>query len=56
MTLTYFIPMRKEDPDYDGELNEIINRWMHEWRGIVERYAHSALDLSNYPRRHETHG
>jgi len=55
MSLVYSEPMRPGDPAYDKAFNETVDRWMHEWRGIVERYAFYALDLANYPRRHETH-
>ena len=30
------------------------DRWIHEWRGIVERCAYSAIDLSNYPETRKT--
>lgn len=41
--------------DFDKRLNKIVDRWMHEWRGIYERYAVAALDLGNHPGRHVTH-
>jgi hypothetical protein len=56
MTITYLRPVGVDDPDYDRLFHDNIDRWMHEWRGIVERYSFAALDLANHPRRHETDG
>jgi len=41
--------------DFDRRFNKIVDRWVHEWRGILERYSMAALDLANYPGRHVTH-
>jgi len=41
--------------DFDRRFNKIVDRWVHEWRGILEGYSMTALDLANYPGRHLTH-
>lgn len=41
--------------DFDKRFNKIVDRWVHEWRGILEGYSMAALDLANYPGRHVTH-
>ncbi|KAF9644762.1 hypothetical protein BDM02DRAFT_872609 [Thelephora ganbajun] len=41
--------------DFDRRFNKTIERWMYEWRGILEGYSMAALDLANYPERHITH-
>jgi len=40
---------------FDKRFNKIVDRWMHEWRGILEMYSLMALDLPNNPGRHMTH-
>jgi len=41
--------------DFDKRFNKVVDRWMHEWRGILEMYSVIALDLANNPGRHVTH-
>jgi len=41
--------------DFDKRFNKLVDRWMHEWRGILEGYSLVALDLVNNPGRHVTH-
>lgn len=41
--------------DFDKRFNKVVDRWMYEWRGILEMYALVALDLANHPGRHVTH-
>jgi len=41
--------------DFDKRFNKIVDRWVHEWRRILEVYSMAALDLANYPGRHVTH-
>jgi len=41
--------------DFDKRFNKIVDRWVHEWRGILEHYSMAALDLANHPGRHVTH-
>jgi len=41
--------------DFDKWYNKTVDRWVHEWRGILEGYSVAALDLANHPGRHVTH-
>lgn len=41
--------------DFDKRFNKIVDRWVYEWRGILEGYSMAALDLANNPGRHITH-
>jgi len=40
---------------FDKRFNKIVERWAHEWRGVLEAYSMAALDLTNHPGRHVTH-
>jgi len=41
--------------NFDRRFNKIVDRWAHEWRGVLERYSMVSLDLANHPGRHVTH-
>ena len=49
-----FVADLKGIPVTNERLTRNVDRWMYEWRGIVERYAFAALDLTNHPGRHKT--
>jgi len=49
------LPSLGIEEDFDKRFNKIVDRWVHEWRGIIEMYSMVALDLANYPGRHVTH-
>ena len=55
-TCVYVAPLPSlGDGDFDKRFNKIVDRWVHEWREILDNHSMTALDLVNYPDRQATH-